>query len=110
MYIMCVMLVQRFEPQDRRFTYFHYYYYRKLSALPNTLVGLTVNVSSVQMLFEEERFQIGFEGGKTWNITQRFGEGSPRRWSEKARFPYLLNLMRGTVTRPASAEHKQRDG
>ena len=27
------------------------------------------------MLFEEERFQIGFEGGETWGITQRFGEG-----------------------------------
>ena len=27
MYIMCVMLVQRFEPQGRRFTNFHYYYY-----------------------------------------------------------------------------------
>ena len=25
---------------------------------------------------------------------------------EKARFPYLLSLMRGTVMRPASAERK----
>ena len=33
--------------------------------------------SSVQMLFEDERFQIGFEGGKTWSIRQRFGEGIP---------------------------------
>ena len=29
------------------------------------------------MIFEEERFQIGFEGGETWGITQRFGEGIP---------------------------------
>ena len=33
--------------------------------------------SSVQMLFKEKRFQIGFEGGETWGITQGFGEGSP---------------------------------
>ena len=27
------------------------------------------------MLFEEERFQIGFKGGETWGIMQRFGDG-----------------------------------
>ena len=27
MYIMCVILVQHFEPQGRRFTNFHYYCY-----------------------------------------------------------------------------------
>ena len=27
---------------------------------------------------------------------------------EKARFPYLLSLMRGTVMRPASAERRER--
>ena len=27
MYIMCVMFVQRFEPQGRRLTNFYYYYY-----------------------------------------------------------------------------------
>ena len=29
---------------------------------------------------------------------------------EKARFPYLLSLMRGTVMRPASAEHREQEG
>ena len=29
---------------------------------------------------------------------------------EKTRFPYLLSLMRGTVMRPASAEHREREG
>ena len=33
--------------------------------------------SSVQILFEEECFQIGLEGGETWGITQGFGEGIP---------------------------------
>ena len=64
------------------------------------------------MLFEEECFQIGFEGGETWGITQRFG----RKFQvtgpmyEKARFPYLLSLTRGTVMRPASAERREREG
>ena len=34
-------------------------------------------MSSVQILFEEQRFQIGFEGGKTWSVAWRFGEGIP---------------------------------
>ena len=29
---------------------------------------------------------------------------------EKARFPYLLTLMRGTVMRPASAERREPEG
>ena len=29
---------------------------------------------------------------------------------EKACFPYLLSLMRGTVMRPASAERREREG
>ena len=29
---------------------------------------------------------------------------------EKARFPYLLSLMRETVMRPASAERREREG
>ena len=69
------------------------------------------------MLFEEERFQIGFEGGETWSITQRFGGGGGGREFqvtgpvyEKAGFPYLLSLMRGTVMRPASAERREREG
>ena len=48
------------------------------------------------MLFEEERFQTGSEGGETMY--------------EKAHFPYLLSLMRGTVMRPASAERREREG
>ena len=55
--------------------------------------------------FEEGRFQIGFEGGETWGIMQRFGEEIPGD-----RFPYLLSLMRGTVMRPASAERREREG
>ena len=38
-------------------------------------------MSSVQMLSEAERFQIGFERGKAWSITKRFGEGIPGHWS-----------------------------
>ena len=67
------------------------------------------------MLFEEKRFQIVFEGGKTWSITQRFGGGGggfqvTGPVCEKACFPYLLSLMRGTVIRPASAERREREG
>ena len=59
---------------NRIYIYIYIQLYRKLSSLLNTLVGLT---KKVIMLFEEERFQIGFEGGETCGITQRFGEGIP---------------------------------
>ena len=64
------------------------------------------------MLFEEGRFQIGFEGGETWGITQMFGEGisGHRSMYEKACFPYLLSLMHGKVMRPVSAERREQEG
>ena len=63
------------------------------------------------MLFEEERFQIGFEGrlgascrglGREYQVTGPV--------YEKAGCPYVLSLMRGTVMRPASAERREREG
>ena len=56
------------------------------------------------MLFEEKRFQIGFEGG----LGREFQVTGPMY--EKARFPYLLSLKRGTIMRPASAERREREG
>ena len=32
------------------------------------------------------------------------------RMYEEARFPYLLSFMRRTVMRPASADHREREG
>ena len=58
------------------------------------------------MLFEEECFQIGFEGGG--DLGREFQVTGPTY--EKARFPYLLTLKRGTVMRPASAERREREG
>ena len=62
--------------------------------------------------FQDERFQVGFKGGKTWSIAQRFREGIQGHWSyvREVRFPCLLSLMRGTALRPASAELREREG
>ena len=62
------------------------------------------------MLFEEERFQIGSGrlGASRRGLGTEFQVTDPMY--EKARFPYLLSLMRGTVMRPASAERREREG
>ena len=79
-------------------------------------------MSSVQMRFEEEGFQIEFEREQTWSIAERLGEGRGERRGgghsrslrgamyEKARFSFWLSLVRGTVMRPASAERTERVG
>lgn len=38
-------------------------------------------MSSGQMFFEAERFQIRFKRGKAWSTTWRFGEGILGHWS-----------------------------
>ena len=66
---------------------------------------------SVPMLFEEERFEIGFEEGNTWRrrrLGREFPVTGPMR--EKTRFPCLLSLMRGTVMRPSFAERRDQEG
>ena len=75
---------------------------------------------SVQMRFEEDRFQTESEREQTWSIAERLGwlgaggGGESRSLHgpmyEKARFSFLLSLMRGTVMRPASAERRERVG
>ena len=64
------------------------------------------------MLFEEERFRLDLKEGRLGasrrGLGREFQVASPMY--EKARFPYLLSLMRGTVMRPASAERREREG
>ena len=62
------------------------------------------------MLFEEERLDLkeGRLGASHRCLGREFQVTGPMY--EKARFPYLLSLMRGTVMRPASAERREREG
>ena len=65
--------------------------------------------------FEEERFQIAFEGGIYLEHRVEVREGNSRSLAvcmriKHAYLPYLLSLMRGTVMRPVFAEPREREG
>ena len=73
-----------------------HYIHGKLSVLPSTLVGGTVNVLSTAA-FEEGHFQTGFEAEKNLEYHVEVWGGKSRSqvvcMRIKARFPYLLSLM-----------------
>ena len=76
-------------------------------------MGRTVNVLSTAA-FEEGHFQTGFEAEKNLEYHVEVWEWKSRSqvvcMRIKARFLYLLSLMRGTVMRPASTERREREG
>ena len=49
------MLIQRFEPRDRRLTNFHYYYYHHQSPCV-TVVDITVGLTLLQLTYHRQRY------------------------------------------------------
>ena len=67
-------------------------------------------MSSVQMPSKRDAFRLDLKEKRPGASRRSLGRKIKvtGRMHEKARFPYLLSLMRGTVMRPASAERRER--
>ncbi len=69
-------------------------------------------MSSVQLLSKRDVFRLDLKEKRLGASRRGLGREIKvtGRMYQKARFPYLLSLMRGTVMRPASAERREREG
>ena len=69
-------------------------------------------MSLVQMLSKRDVFRLDLKEKRLGASRRGLGREIKvtGRMHEKARFPYLFSLTRGTVMRSASAERKEREG